>query len=147
VLGIIGAGAGIPPEMSNATSWSMAESFVLLFGYVLAVVVAAWVRRVGGPKTQLAKAVPRDLPRARDRQASASLGGAKAASYEGRTPSEGAGVGIERRLSACHAGSAARRSMKEGEGPSARHGSELSVTGRGPRPPSLSGRRVSAMPS
>jgi hypothetical protein len=42
VLGIIGAGAGIPPEMSNATSWSMAESFVLLFGYVLAVVVAAW---------------------------------------------------------------------------------------------------------
>jgi hypothetical protein len=42
VLGIIGAGAGIPPEMSTATSWSMAESFVLLFGYVSAVVVAAW---------------------------------------------------------------------------------------------------------
>jgi len=42
VLGIIGAGAGIPPEMSTATSWSMAESFVLLFGYVLAFVVAVW---------------------------------------------------------------------------------------------------------
>jgi hypothetical protein len=42
VLGIIGAGAGIPPEMSTATSWSMTESFVLLVGYVLAVVVAAW---------------------------------------------------------------------------------------------------------
>jgi len=49
VLGIIGAGAGIPPEMSNATSWSMAESFVLLFGHVLAFVIAvglvAWVDR------------------------------------------------------------------------------------------------------
>ncbi len=42
VLGIIGAGAGIPPEMSNATSWTIAESFVLLFGYVLAFVVAVW---------------------------------------------------------------------------------------------------------
>ena len=42
MLGIIGAGAGIPPEMSNATSWSTAESFVLLFGYVLAFVLAAW---------------------------------------------------------------------------------------------------------
>jgi protein-S-isoprenylcysteine O-methyltransferase Ste14 len=42
VLEIIGAGAGIPPEMSNATSWSMAVSFVLLFGYVLACVVAVW---------------------------------------------------------------------------------------------------------
>ena len=42
VLGIIGAGAGIPPEMSNATSWTLAESFVLLFGYVLAFVVAVW---------------------------------------------------------------------------------------------------------
>lgn len=47
MLGIIGAGAGIPPEMSNATSWSMAESFVLLLGYVLAFGIAvgfvAWV--------------------------------------------------------------------------------------------------------
>jgi len=42
VLGIIGAGAGIPPEMSNATSWTIAESFVLLFGYVLAFVIAVW---------------------------------------------------------------------------------------------------------
>ena len=49
MLGIIGAGAGIPPEMSNATSWSTAESFVLLFGYVLAFVIAvglvSWVDR------------------------------------------------------------------------------------------------------
>jgi hypothetical protein len=49
VLGVIGAGAGIPPEMSNATSWSMAESFVLLLGYVLAFAIAvpfvAWVDR------------------------------------------------------------------------------------------------------
>jgi hypothetical protein len=42
VLGIIGAGAGIPPEMSKATSWTMAEGFVLLVGYVLAFVVAVW---------------------------------------------------------------------------------------------------------
>ena len=40
------------------------------------------VRRVGGPQTQLAQAVPRDLPRARDRQASTSLAGPKATSYE-----------------------------------------------------------------
>jgi hypothetical protein len=49
VLGIIGAGAGIPPDMSNATSWSMAESFVLLLGYVLAFAIAVvsvtWVDR------------------------------------------------------------------------------------------------------
>ena len=37
---IIGAGAGIPPDMSHATSWSMAESFVLLLGYVLALAIA-----------------------------------------------------------------------------------------------------------
>jgi hypothetical protein len=43
VLEIIGAGAGIPPEMSNATSWSIAVSFVLLFGYMMAFVVAVWV--------------------------------------------------------------------------------------------------------
>ena len=46
---ILGAGAGIPPEMSNGTSWSMAESFVLLLGYVLAFAIAvglvAWVDR------------------------------------------------------------------------------------------------------
>ena len=40
MLGIIGAGAGIPPAMSNATSWSMVESFVLLLGYVLAFAIA-----------------------------------------------------------------------------------------------------------
>ena len=49
MLRIIGAGAGIPPGMSNATSWSMAESFILLVGYVLAFAIAvglvAWVDR------------------------------------------------------------------------------------------------------
>jgi uncharacterized Tic20 family protein len=49
VLGIIGAGVGIPPEMSKSTSWSMAQSFVLLVGYVLAFAIAvglvAWVDR------------------------------------------------------------------------------------------------------
>lgn len=40
MLGIIGAGAGIPPEMSNATSWSMAKSFVLMLGYLLAFAIA-----------------------------------------------------------------------------------------------------------
>jgi len=47
VLSLLEAGAGIPPEMSNGTSWSMAESFVLLLGYVLAFAIAvgvvAWV--------------------------------------------------------------------------------------------------------
>ena len=47
MLGIIGAGAGIPPEMSNATSWSIAGSLVLLLGYVAAFAIAvglvAWV--------------------------------------------------------------------------------------------------------
>jgi hypothetical protein len=47
VLGVIGAGAGIPPEMSDATSWSMAGSLIMLLGYVLAfaiaVVLVAWV--------------------------------------------------------------------------------------------------------
>ena len=47
MLGIIGAGAGIPPEMSNATSWSIARSLVLLLGYVVAFAIAvglvAWV--------------------------------------------------------------------------------------------------------
>ena len=45
----MGAGAGIPPEMSNATSWSMAQSFGLLLGYVLAFAIVvglvAWVDR------------------------------------------------------------------------------------------------------
>jgi len=45
----MGAGAGIPPDMSNATSWSMAGSFVLLLGYVLAFAIAlgfvVWVDR------------------------------------------------------------------------------------------------------
>jgi hypothetical protein len=40
VVSILGAGAGIPPEMSNVTSWSMARSFVLLLGYVLAFAIA-----------------------------------------------------------------------------------------------------------
>jgi hypothetical protein len=47
MLGIIGAGAGIPPEMSDATSWSIAGSLVLLLGYVVAFAIAvglvAWV--------------------------------------------------------------------------------------------------------
>jgi len=47
VLSILGAGAGIPPEMSNGTSWSIAGSVVLLLGYVLAFSIAvglvAWV--------------------------------------------------------------------------------------------------------
>ena len=47
MLGMIGAGAGIPPEMSDATSWSIAGSLVLLLGYVVAFVIAvglvAWV--------------------------------------------------------------------------------------------------------
>ena len=47
MLGIIGAGAGIPPEMSNATSWSIAGSLVLLLMYVVAFAIAvglvAWV--------------------------------------------------------------------------------------------------------
>ena len=47
MLGIIGAGAGIPPEMSNATSWSIAGFLVLLLGYVVAFAIAvglvAWV--------------------------------------------------------------------------------------------------------
>lgn len=47
MLGVIGAGAGIPPEMSNATSWSLAGSFLLLLGYVLVFAIAvglvAWV--------------------------------------------------------------------------------------------------------
>jgi hypothetical protein len=40
MLAIIGAGAGIPPEMSNATSWSIAGSLVLLLGYVVAFAIA-----------------------------------------------------------------------------------------------------------
>ena len=44
---IIGAGAGIPLEMSNATSWSIAGTLVLLLGYVVAFAIAvglvAWV--------------------------------------------------------------------------------------------------------
>lgn len=47
MLGVIGAGAGIPPEMSDATSWSMAGSLIMLLGYVLAFAIAvglvAWV--------------------------------------------------------------------------------------------------------
>ena len=47
MLGILGAGAGIPPEMSIARSWSMGETFVLLLGYVMAFAIAvglvAWV--------------------------------------------------------------------------------------------------------
>lgn len=47
MLSILEAGAGIPSGMSNATSWSMAESFVLLLGYVLSFAIAvglvAWM--------------------------------------------------------------------------------------------------------
>jgi hypothetical protein len=49
VLSIIGTGAGIPPETSNGTSWSLAVSFLLLFVYVLAFAIAvafvAWMDR------------------------------------------------------------------------------------------------------
>lgn len=49
MLSIIAAGAGIPPDPTNATSWSIAESFVLLLGYVLAFAIAlalvVWVDR------------------------------------------------------------------------------------------------------
>jgi len=43
VLTIIGAGAGIPSEMTNGSSWSMAQGVVLLLGYVLAFVVSVWL--------------------------------------------------------------------------------------------------------
>jgi len=49
VLGIIVTGAGIPPDAANATSWSLADSFVMLLVYVLAFAIAvglvAWVDR------------------------------------------------------------------------------------------------------
>lgn len=49
MLGMIGTGAGIPPDATNATSWSLVESAVLLLGYVLAFAIAvglvAWVDR------------------------------------------------------------------------------------------------------
>ena len=41
--GILRAGAGNPSEMSNGTSWSKAESFVLLQGYVQAFAIAVGV--------------------------------------------------------------------------------------------------------
>jgi hypothetical protein len=49
VLSVIAAGAGIPPEPTNATSWSFAVTAALLLGYVvvfaIAVVMVAWVDR------------------------------------------------------------------------------------------------------
>jgi hypothetical protein len=49
VLSVIAAGAGIPPDPTNATSWNFAVSAVLLLGYVvsfaIAVVVVAWLDR------------------------------------------------------------------------------------------------------
>jgi hypothetical protein len=49
VLSVIAAGAGIPPEPTNATSWSFAVTAALMLGYVLAfaiaVVMVAWVDR------------------------------------------------------------------------------------------------------
>ena len=46
---VIGGAAGIPPGMSNATSWSMLDAFVLVIVYLLAAVVATalmvWVDR------------------------------------------------------------------------------------------------------
>ena len=47
MLSLIGAGAGIPPDPTNATSWSFAVSAVLLLAYVLAfaasVAFVAWL--------------------------------------------------------------------------------------------------------
>ena len=47
MLSIIAAGAGIPPDPTNATSWSFAVSAVLLLAYVLAFAAAvafvAWL--------------------------------------------------------------------------------------------------------
>jgi hypothetical protein len=40
VLSVIGAGAGIPPDPTNATPWSFAVSAFLLLGYVLAFAIA-----------------------------------------------------------------------------------------------------------
>jgi hypothetical protein len=40
VLSIVAAGAGIPPDPTNATSWSFAVSAVLLLVYMLAFAIA-----------------------------------------------------------------------------------------------------------
>jgi hypothetical protein len=49
VLSLIGAGIGIPPGPTNATSWSFAMTAALMLGYVvvfaIAVVLVAWVDR------------------------------------------------------------------------------------------------------
>ena len=49
MLSVIGAGAGIPPDPTNATSSSFAVTAALMLGYVvafaIAVVVVAWVDR------------------------------------------------------------------------------------------------------
>ena len=49
MLGPIAAGAGIPPDPTDATSWSYAVTAALMLGYVvafaIAVVVVAWVDR------------------------------------------------------------------------------------------------------
>lgn len=40
MLSVIAAGAGIPPDPTNSTSWSFAMSAVLPLGYVLAFAIA-----------------------------------------------------------------------------------------------------------
>ena len=40
MLSLLAAGAGIPPDPTNATSWSFAVSAVLLLGYVLSFAIA-----------------------------------------------------------------------------------------------------------
>ena len=73
MLSIIGTGAGIPPDTTNATSWSMVESAVLLLGYVLAFAIAlglvAWVDRKLSPR-RLFGEIYRELGR---RQTSAPI--------------------------------------------------------------------------
>ena len=49
MLGFIAAGAGIPPDPTNATSWSFAVTAALMLGFVvafaIAVVMVAWLDR------------------------------------------------------------------------------------------------------
>lgn len=40
---VIGTSAGIPSRASDAPSWSMPESFLLLIGYLLAFAFALWL--------------------------------------------------------------------------------------------------------
>jgi hypothetical protein len=49
VLSVIAAGAGIPPDPTNATSWSFAVTAALMLGYAaaiaIAVVLVVWLDR------------------------------------------------------------------------------------------------------